>query len=185
MPDREKAMGNKNQYIKGDRIAYYSLFSKANLLDWLFSTEQYWIRKFLIALRSEEYYTFKEPNKLLRFYYFRRKNIIGRKLGFFIPAGCFDLGLHISHYGSIIINPKARIGKNCTIHGNCCIGNRGDDASASPILGENIDLGQGAQVLGAIHIANGAKIGAGSIVLHSIETENAVVVGIPGKVMGL
>lgn len=62
-------------------------------------------------LRTEEYYTFYRPNKFLRYFYARQKNIVGARLGFFICAGCFDSGLKIYHYGSVIVNPKSRIGK--------------------------------------------------------------------------
>jgi len=107
----------KSQYIKGDRMYYPARFSRENIIDWILCSERYLLRSFVVALRSEEYYTFLQPNKLLKFYYTRKKNKLGSKLGFFIPAGCFGLGLHLAHYGSIIINPKARIGENCTIHG--------------------------------------------------------------------
>ena len=89
-------------YIHSDRINNFSCFSKSYLLDYLLQTEQYWIGKYLRTLRKEEFYTFYRKNKLLRYYYFLKKNILGRKLGFFIGAGCFDAGLKIYHYGSIM-----------------------------------------------------------------------------------
>jgi serine O-acetyltransferase len=174
---------SKEEYVKGDRIFFPAFFSLEGMMDWILQTEKFWIRKFLKALRSEEYYTFIRPNKVLKFYYQRKKNRLGVKLGFFIPAGCFGLGLNLAHYGSVIINPLARIGENCTIHGNCCIGNTGDDSYGLPVLGNGIDIGQGAQILGNIEIANNVKIGAGSIVLKSVLEEGKSVVGIPGKIV--
>ncbi len=112
-----------------------------------------------------------------------RKNILGRKLGFFIGAGCFDAGLKIYHYGSIIVNPKSRIGKNCTIHGNCCIGSKGGIPDDSPVIGDNVDIGQNAQILGGITVADGVRIGAGAIVTKSILIPDVTVVGIPAKVI--
>lgn len=170
-------------YINSDNTKKNKFFSKDYLLEWILRPEQFYIKKFLKYLRLEEYYTFYKPNKFLRYYYFRKKNVLGARLGFFIPAGCFDLGLHLAHYGSVIINPKARIGKNCTIHGNCCIGNAGNDEIGLPILGDQVDIGQGAQILGDLTIANRVKIGAGTIVLSSILEEGATVVGIPGKII--
>ncbi|QQM26045.1 hypothetical protein [Elizabethkingia sp. M8] len=105
-------MVNLKEYIHADRMDYYPFLSKGFLMDYLLKTEQFWLRKFVKNLRKEEYYTFYKPNKLLKYYYQRKKNILGRKLGFFIAAGCFDQGLRIYHYGSIIINPKAKVGKN-------------------------------------------------------------------------
>lgn len=157
--------------------------TKERFLEWLIRPERYYIRRYLHFLRQEERYTFSSPNKLLAFWYKGRKNRLGSRLGFIISAGCFDEGLTIWHYGSIIVNPKARIGKNCQIHGNCCIGNLRPDSQESPIIGENVDIGQGAQILGGIRIANNVKIGAGSVVVKDISTEGATVVGIPGKVI--
>ncbi|KFC39650.1 serine acetyltransferase [Elizabethkingia anophelis] len=174
---------NIKSYIKLDRMDYYPKFSKGFLVDFLLKTEQYWLRRFVKTLRKEEYYTFHNPNKILKYYYQRRKNILGRQLGFFIPAGCFGPGLKIYHYGSIIVNPKSKIGKNCTIHGNCCIGSKGILPDDSPIIGDNVDIGQGAQILGRITIADGVRIGAGSIVTKSVFEENVTIVGIPAKII--
>lgn len=170
-------------YINSDRINKYPYFSKGYLLDYLFRTEQYWIGKYIRTLRKEEFYTYHGKNKILRYYYFRKKNILGRKLGFFIGTGCFDKGLKIYHYGSIIVNPKSRIGKNCTIHGNCCIGSKGGFPDDSPVIGDNVDIGQNAQILGGITVADGVKIGAGAIVIRSVLTPNVTVVGIPAKII--
>ncbi|MBP1617333.1 MAG: serine acetyltransferase [Bacteroidetes bacterium] len=176
---------NLRQYINSDRVDYFPFLSKGHLLDWVLQTEQYWLRRYLKSLRSEEYYTFHKPNKWLKYYYQRKKNRLGRKLGFFIAAGCFDSGLKIYHYGSIIVNPKSRIGKNCTIHGNCCIGSKGTFPDDSPVIGDHVDIGQNAQILGGITIADGVKIGAGAVVTKSILEPNVTVVGIPGKVKPL
>lgn len=170
-------------YIKSDRTEYHSIFSKKGLVDYILCSEQYWVGAYLYALRAEEWYTFHAPNKWLMYYYKRRKNILGRKLGFFISAGCFDEGLKIWHYGSIIVNPKARIGKNCTIHGNCCIGSRGTFPDDSPVIGDNVDIGQNAQILGGVTIADGVRVGAGAIVTKSILVAGATVVGIPAKII--
>jgi serine O-acetyltransferase len=173
------------QYIKRDSIAYYQCFSKSSIMDYLLQTEEYWIRHYLLSLRSEEYYTFYKPNKLLKYFYKRRKNVLGSRLGFFINAGCFGIGLKIYHYGSIIVNPKAKIGTNCTIHGNCCIGSKGSFPDYSPVIGNNVDIGQNAQILGDITIADGVKIGAGAVVTKSILEPNVTVVGVPAKILNV
>lgn len=174
---------NMKNYIESDRIDYYSIFSKKGLIDYILRSEQYWIRCYLRSLRAEEWYTFYAPNKWLMYYYKRKKNMLGRKLGFLINAGCFDTGLKIYHYGSIIVNPKARIGKNCTIHGNCCIGSKGAFPDDSPVIGDNVDIGQNAQILGGITIADGVKIGAGAVVTRSVFTSDVTVLGIPARII--
>lgn len=156
---------------------------KEKILEWLIRPERYFIRKYLRYLRKEEKYTFSKSRQLLAFWYKARKNRLGSRLGFIISAGCFGEGLQIEHYGSIIVNPKSRIGKNCKIHGNCCIGSTGGYPDDSPVIGDNVDIGQNAQILGGIRIADGVKIGAGAVVVKDILVPGATVVGVPGRIV--
>lgn len=113
-------------------------------------------------LRMTEY----QCNSNHRFRYFlyqRRKNIEGAKLGISIFHNTIDKGLRIYHYGAIIVNSHAKIGKDCKLHGNNCIGNKGEyDRYEAPILGDNVDVGIGAKIIGGIEIASNVKIGANS-----------------------
>lgn len=170
-------------FLLKDGLAMPSIFSKTFWIEWFVQSEQYQIRRYMLYLRKEEYYTFCQPDKFLKYYYQRKKNILGAKLGFFISAGNFDFGLKIYHYGSIILHPKAKIGRNCVLHGNCCIGSNGGFPDIPPVIGDNVDIGQNAQILGNINIANRVKIGAGSVVVKSVLEEGVTVVGIPGKIL--
>lgn len=175
-----------SDYILQDhRMDYYPFWSKEHLLDWLLQTEQYQIRRYVKALRAEEYYTFHSPNKLLRYWYFRKKNKLGSKLGFFIPAGCFGPDLKISHYGSIIVNPHSRIGSGCTIHGNCCLGNKkeSDVRNDSPIIGNNVNIGQNAQIIGNITLEDNIIIGAGAVVTKTFDKDGVTLVGVPARIL--
>lgn len=85
------------------------------------------------------------------------------------------------HYGlGVVINPDARIGDNCKIGQNVTIGGRGKPGC--PIIGNNVEIGAGALVLGDISIGDNSIIGAGAVVLHSVPS-NAVVVGNPARVI--
>jgi serine O-acetyltransferase len=156
---------------------------KANLLEYFIRPEGYYIKRYLLWLRKEEKYTFQRPNRLLAFWYRGRKNRLGSRLGFIISAGCFDEGLKLEHFGSVIVNPKAHIGKHCIIHGNCCIGSAGGTSDESPVIGNNVDIGQFAQVIGNIHIADNVRIGAGAVVVTDVLTPGVTVVGVPGKIV--
>ena len=156
---------------------------KERFLEWLIRPEGFYISRYLRFLRKEELFTFSTPNKLKAYWYKARKNRLGLRLGFIISAGCFDEGLKIWHYGSIIVNPNARIGKNCNIHGNCCIGNAKSDSQDSPVIGDNVDIGQGAQILGGIRIADNVIIGAGAVVVKDVSTPGVTVIGVPGRVI--
>ena len=156
---------------------------KEKLLNWLIRPERYYIDRYVKFLRREEHYTFNKRNSIMAFWYKARKNRLGSRLGFIISAGCFGEGLQIEHYGSIIVNPKARIGRNCKIHGNCCIGSTGGYPDDSPVIGDHVDIGQGGQILGGIRIADNVKIGAGAVVVKDVLTPGVTVVGVPGKVI--
>lgn len=175
-------MISRREYILRDvRMAYDRPLCKAWFLDRILRTEQYYIKRYMSFLRSEEYYTFVKHNKALRFFYFRKKNALGARLGFFIPAGCFGPDLKIAHYGSIIVNPHSKIGTGCTLHGNCCIGNKGTDSygNDSPVIGDNANIGQGAQVIGPIKLAKDITVAAGAIVTKSFDEEGLTLVGAP------
>lgn len=169
--------------LQDPRMDYYRPFTKGWFLDWVLKSEQYYLRKYVKLLRSEEYYTFIKPSSIKRMWYTRKKNVLGAKLGFFIPAGCFGPDLKIAHYGSIIVNPHSRIGSGCTLHGNCCIGNKGQESyeGDSPVIGDNANIGQGAQVIGPIKLANEITIAAGAIVTRSFEDSGLTLVGIPAS----
>lgn len=150
-------------------------------MEWLIRPEGYYIRRYLKLLRQEE----AAGSSPVKYWYKARKNRLGAKLGFIISAGCFGDGLKIEHYGSVIVNPKARIGKNCTIHGNCCIGSKGGYPDDSPVIGDNVDIGQFAQILGGIRIADNVKIGAGAVVVKDVLTPGVTVVGVPANMVYL
>lgn len=100
--------------------------------------------------------------------------------GIQIPKFCkIGPGLRIHHFGLLILNGGVRIGKNCTLRRGVVIGNLhgGDDI---PVIGDNVEIGVGAKILGRINVGNNAKIGANAVVVHDVP-EGATVVGIPGK----
>ena len=165
---------------KIDDYHYPTFFSKEHILEVLLQPEEYQRRKYVKALRIEEDHL-AHGNTLRRYYWRAKRNRLAVMLGFVIHPGNFGHGLKIWHYGSIIVNPNARIGIGCQLHGNCCIGNAGGESQASPVIGNNVNIGQGAQILGGITIADDVKIGAGAVAVKSIMTPGATVVGIPGQ----
>ena len=146
----------------------------------LLREHEYYIWKFQYLLRKEEYYIAKN-NKFKRYIYHVRKNFLALKLGFFIPTNVFGEGLRIWHYGSIVINYGCSIGKNCTLHGQNCIGNDGKKGNICPVLGDNIDIGVGASVIGNVFLANDIKIGAGAVIVDSFFESGITIAGVPAK----
>ena len=107
-----------------------------------------------------------------------KKNKIGRYLGFSIPPNTFGKGLKIYHQGSIVVNPKVRVGEFCKIHGDVCIGNNGKN-DVCPRIGNNVDIGMKACIIGDIIINDNTIIGANALVNKSFSEKNITIVGIP------
>lgn len=137
-------------------------------------------------LRKLEYYTNCKNKGIYKLYviYLRYKfKKISIKLGFSIPLNVFGPGLSIVHYGTIVVNNRARIGKNCRIHACVNIGASGGQ-KAAPQIGDNVYIAPGAKIFGDIKIPNNTAIGANAVVNKSFEEENKVLGGIPAKVIG-
>ena len=79
------------------------------------------------------------------------------------------------------VNSGAKIGENCTLHGGNCIGNTGKN-QAVPRIGNDVDIGFGAVIIGDIEIADGVVIGANAVVNRSVTEPGSVVIGVPGKI---
>ena len=138
--------------------------------------DNYLIWKYMTFLRREE----AARSKLTAYFWRRKKNNLGSRLGLQIYAGTCARGLHIWHYGSVIISGDAVVGENCTIHGQACIGSNGASDEA-PVLGKNVDIGVGAKIIGAVTLADDIRIGAGAVVVKSCETPGATLVGVPAR----
>ncbi len=89
------------------------------------------------------------------------------------------LGLKYDHPFSTILNAK-KIGNYCRIKNNITIGNKNDDETLRPVLGDNVYIGAGAIIIGKITIGEGSIIGAGAVVTKSIPP-NSIVVGNPAR----
>ena len=90
-------------------------------------------------------------------------------------------GLRIYHFGNIFVHKDAVIGANCTLRQGVTIGNRETDGPV-PELADDVELGAYAQILGGVHIGQGARIGAMSVVLNDVPA-GATAVGIPARVI--
>ena len=163
-------------------LLFDGLDSKAILKYHLINHHLVQIARYMKLLRLEEYYRSQNGmlNQIKELWYGHAKNTLGNRLGFYIDPGIFAEGLIIYHHGSIIVNGFARIGKNCKLHGNNCIGNNGKSKGA-PEIGDNVEIGFGATVIGDVKIANNIKIGAGAVVISSFTEEGITIGGVPAK----
>ena len=163
-------------YLYMDKVALGKEYKKPKLVG-----DEIW--KFEILMRKTEYYTNCSKtilgniySKWLQFIYYKKRI----KLGFSIPLNVFGPGLSIAHYGTIVVNGNARVGKNCRIQESTTIGATNGSHSA-PVLGDNIFIGSGARIIGNIRIANNIAIGANAVVNKNFEKEGITIAGIPAK----
>lgn len=103
------------------------------------------------------------------------------RLGFTIPCNVCGPGLSIAHIGTIVLNESVRIGKNCRIHVCVNIGAAAGRPDESPIIGDNVYIGPGAKLYGAIQIASDIAIGANAVVNKSFITPGISIAGVPAR----
>ncbi|MFD1121329.1 serine O-acetyltransferase [Methylophilus flavus] len=120
--------------------------------------------------------------KLKLQFYWLAFRLVETLTGISLPKGAvIGPGLRIWHFGNIFVNSGSIIGKNCTLRQGVTIGNRHEDGPL-PVIGDNVEIGAYAQILGGVQIGNNVKIGAMSVVLSDIPS-GATAVGIPAKVI--
>jgi serine O-acetyltransferase len=97
------------------------------------------------------------------------------------PGATIGPGFFIDHGMGVVIGETAEIGANVTLyHGVTLGGTSTAKGKRHPTLGDNVVVGTGAKVLGAITIGEGCRIGANAVVVKSV-LPNSVVVGVPGQ----
>ena len=103
-----------------------------------------------------------------------------RKTGYQIPPGTCGFGLKILHWGTVIVNSHARLGRNVTLYPGCVIGQT--ELGKVPVVGDNVYIGLGAKVFGDVRVGNNVTIAPNAIVTKDVP-DNAVVGGIPARVI--
>lgn len=90
--------------------------------------------------------------------------------------------LRIEHFGGIIISGDARLGDDVVLRNGVTIGLKRTNEPGAPTIGNGVDIGAGAKLLGPIHIGDGAVIGANAVVLCDVPA-GALAVGIPARII--
>jgi len=92
-------------------------------------------------------------------------------------------GLYLPHPSGVVIGEYAIIGKNCIIHQGVTLGDRGEEHETSnPTLGDFVEIGTGAKILGKILLDDYSRVGANSVVLKNTP-KYSVVVGAPASII--
>ena len=85
----------------------------------------------------------------------------------------------IDHFGGIVISGYARFGDNCRIRTGVVVGLARVDDPCAPVIGNNVDIGAGAKVLGRIRIGNNVLIGANAVVISDVPDDSIAPCGVP------
>lgn len=142
-----------------------------------------------IKLRKLEYQKGKNKKSLISrvilTIHSKRYEKYCQRLGCEIPVGVFGPGLCINHTEGVVVTGNARIGSNCRINAGVNIGEFGrfntpEHSTNAPVIGNNVYIGPGAKLFGAIRIGDNVAIGANAVVNKDVPS-GATVVGIPGR----
>jgi len=169
-------------YLNADRKALgRKKFSIKTYLIELFFPDYIWkfqrlLRKIELAKNCNTSFVGKLKYIWLLFH-FRKLSL---KLGFTVPPNVFGPGLAIVHYGTIVVNPNARVGCNCRIHPSTCIGASGGSSKA-PQIGNNVYIAPGVKIYGDIRLGNNIVTAANAAIGCSFEEDNVLIGGVPAK----
>lgn len=167
-----------NRIIKADLYRYGKASGVKGLIRTFFKVPgfryMFLLRKLSLSSKYSPGYFFYKM--LLRKYSF--------KYGFQISSITnIGEGLYIGHFGCIVINPKAKLGKNCNVAHNVTIGqaNRGK-LKGYPTIGDFVWIGTGAVIVGNINIGSNVLIAPNSFVNVDVP-DNSLVIGNPCKII--
>lgn len=130
-------------------------------------------------------------HRIAHFFYKRKEYVIARLISHISrwitgveihPGATIGRKFFIDHGMGVVIGETTEIGNNCLLYQGVVLGGTSPEKKKRhPTLGDNVVVGAGATLLGAIKVGDNARIGAGSVVLTDVPPK-ATVVGIPGRI---
>lgn len=88
----------------------------------------------------------------------------------------------IEHFGDIIISGDAVFGDDVVIRNGVTVGLRRTHERGAPVIGNRVDVGAGAKILGSIRIGDDVVIGANAVVIQDVPS-NSLAVGVPARII--
>lgn len=140
-------------------------------------------RLFLRAFRRSQYFTRSRFLRIIgapyRLYY---KLVFNYILGIDIPDITeLGYGFTLYHGQGLVVNPATKFGKYVVVRQNTTIGNARQD-EGSPVIGDYVEIGANAVIIGEISIGHNSIIAAGAVVLKSFPP-NVIIAGNPARIV--
>lgn len=182
-----ETISDLKKIIKEDKNNYFKESFCRNILNKMKYYPNKNIFKYIKYSRiANFYYGKRNKNILFLVLYilsYRRMSRMGERIGIECGECVFGKRIKIYHSFGTVINGQARIGNDCKLYGNNCIGNNGRN-NKCPNIGNGVRLCVGSKVLGDVTIANNVTVAAGAIVIKDCLEENAILAGVPAKIIG-
>lgn len=100
------------------------------------------------------------------------------------PAAKFGNGIMLDHATGLVVGETAVVGNQVSILQSVTLGGTGKEhGDRHPKIRDGVLISAGAKILGNITVGEGAKVGAGSVVLRDVPAHTTVA-GVPAKIVG-
>lgn len=169
-----------NKYVKNDAVLLEDLQTNVSSKRWNKKASLKKHFSFLLIHNKDFSYIFfwrigKLSSPFWRFLFFEKYpcKIFGNTI--------IEGGVVCYHPYATVINAKS-IGKNFTFRNSITIGNKNNLPHEIPTIGDNVDVGANAVIIGKITIGNNVSIGAGAVVVKDAPS-NSIVVGNPARII--
>ena len=169
----------KEEFLK--QMAKEQQFYDHSLRAKILKYDSYMLSRYFFHLRMVEYHELTPHlwNKLIVGWHKYRMRHYGRIMGIQFHPHTIDFGIKLYHWGWMIVNSKAKIGKDLTIYPGVAVGRTEDGVLT---IGDNVFLGLGSKVFGGITIGSNVIVAPNAVVTKDVP-DNCVVAGVPAKII--
>ncbi len=141
------------------------------------------IARFHLYLRLVEFFQYK---KAMLLFYILVKFIFlrsSKNLGFSIPPNTLGKGVYLPHWGTIVVNSKAKVGEYSIINVDVVIGRHPSSKYLVPSIGRSVYIAPGVKIFGDVVVSDNCILAANAVVNKSFPART-MVGGIPAKEIG-
>ena len=156
--------------------------------DWITYERDIWRQGFWVMVvyrfgRWRYQFNYRVVRAPLSFFYKLMFKFIQTITGIELPCEA-NVGrrFRIDHFGGVIISGDVALGDDVVIRNGVTIGLRRAGVRGSPKIGNRVDIGAGAKILGPITVGDDSTIGANAVVLQDVPPDS-IAIGVPARVI--